>query len=132
MTGFRIVAVNGNSPSSSKSHSVSAGEFRLCGCAGSHRDDPRSFEAGAPGSRLFQVSVSLDVTCDIKGILSLFHFVLQFRHLDSQLLEIRNAIEKMLRSELERNLSGDLNRPIEQISLFYDKVSIGLIMHFYL
>lgn len=46
------------------------------------------------------------------------------RYLDSQLVEIRNAIEKMLRAELERNLSADLNRPIELMTTFYDKVSI--------
>jgi len=47
-----------------------------------------------------------------------------FRHLDSQLVEIRNAIEKMLRAELERNLSADLNRPIEQMDDFSDKVCL--------
>ncbi len=60
----------------------------------------------------------------------LFPFVTPFyisplhtnRHLDSQLVEIRNAIEKMLRAELERNLSADLNRPVEQMTTFFDKV----------
>lgn len=37
-------------------------------------------------------------------------------------MEIRNAIEKMLRAELERNLSADLNRPVEQVNVFSDKV----------
>jgi hypothetical protein len=48
------------------------------------------------------------------------------RHLDSQLVEIRGAIEKMLRAELERNLSADLNRPVEQVSVFCDKVKESL------
>lgn len=41
-------------------------------------------------------------------------------------MEIRNAIEKMLRAELERNLSADLNRPVEQVSVFCDKVCTDL------
>lgn len=51
--------------------------------------------------------------------------LLYLRHLDSQLVEIRNAIEKMLRAELVRNLSADLNRPVEQMITFCDKVQIS-------
>lgn len=47
--------------------------------------------------------------------------LVSFRHLDSQLIEIRHAIEKMLRAELERNLSADLNRPVEQMTTYFDK-----------
>ncbi|CAL8143617.1 unnamed protein product [Orchesella dallaii] len=54
--------------------------------------------------------------------------LISFRHLDSQLVEIRNAIEKMLRAELERNLSADLNRPVEQMTTFCDKDKLTSIV----
>lgn len=54
--------------------------------------------------------------------------LVSFRHLDSQLVEIRNAIEKMLRAELERNLSADLNRPVEQMAVFCDKDKLTSIV----
>ncbi|CAG7726165.1 unnamed protein product [Allacma fusca] len=58
--------------------------------------------------------------------------LVSFRHLDSQLVEIRNAIEKMLRADLERNLSADLNRPIDQMVVLIDKDRLVSIILGYL
>jgi hypothetical protein len=78
-----------------------------------------------------RLSISVSLIFFLTNTLPInLYLITLFRHLDSQLVEIRNAIEKMLRAELERNLSADLNRPVEQMEAFCDKVKPLICPHF--